>query len=109
MFTTYIPVLENSANITDIEVECYYSLGGANCFTGRPENRGYYLRAVPVERRGYMISFGAFTGVKDCIKPVARKSAKAELEADALAREKMDELVDYVLKKNGLVRADRAA
>lgn len=46
----YIEVKENSAKVTHLKIELYYDLGGMNYFTGRAENRGYYLSVTPVER-----------------------------------------------------------
>ena len=99
---TYIPLKANVHRSTDLKVELYYSLGGANMFTYRNEARGYYLSVVPVTRDGIMESFTAFTGTKTCVKQVARKSVKAEKEAIAAAEKAKAELIKYILEHNGL-------
>ena len=102
----YLKVQENSANITDLKIELYYSLGGMNYFTGRAENRGYYLSITPVERcvsRGYTSEcYTAFSGIKQLVKVVKRKSQKAEKEAENLAENLANELIEYVCGQNGL-------
>lgn len=86
----YIEVKENPAKVTHLKIELYYDLGGMNYFTGKAENRGYYLSVTPVTRGtsagGFTSeSYTAFTGIKQNIKQVTRKSAKAETEAEKLA------------------------
>lgn len=80
--TEYIPT--NRENHF-IKCELYYSLGGMNYFTYKNEPRGYYVSIVPVERtsRGGVTceSYTVFSGVKQCVVTVARKSKKAEQEA----------------------------
>lgn len=110
----YIEVKENPAKVTHLKIELYYDLGGMNYFTYKTENRGYYLSVSPVTRgasTGGFISesYTAFTGIKQNIKQVTRKSAKAEAEAEKLAADAMDNLIDYVCKKNGLEIADLEA
>lgn len=101
----YIPVKEN-AYATHIAVELKYNLGGFNCFTYAQEKRGYYLHVTPVKREqrdGYtMESFTAFSGYKQLIKEVNRKSNKSELEAATEAWEIIDIMVERVCRKNGL-------
>ncbi len=103
----YIEVKENPSKVTHLKIELYYDLGGMNYFTGRAENRGYYLSVSPVTRGtsagGFTSeSYTAFTGIKQNIKQVTRKSAKAEAEAEKLATDVMEKLIDYVCKKNEL-------
>ena len=102
----YIKVNDNPAKVTHLRIELYYNLGGFNCFTYKEEPRGYYISVTPVERAnmsGYSTeTVTAFSGIKQCVKQVTRKSAKAEAEAEKLAVDVMDNLVDYVCKKNGL-------
>lgn len=101
----YIEVKPNR-NATHIEIEVYYNLGGYNYFTGKSEDRGYYLSVSPVERRkndfGITISYTAFSGIKQCIKPVSRKSEKAKQEAERIAPNFEKDLIRYVCEKNGL-------
>jgi hypothetical protein len=87
-----------------LKVEVYYTLGGLNYFTGRQEKRGYYLSVIPVEIkesngiRSEICSI--FSGAKELILEVKRRSKKAELEASRLAQERMEKLIEYVLSKN---------
>lgn len=102
----YLKVQENSAKVTHLKIELYYSLGGMNYFTARAESRGYYLSVTPVERcvsRGYTSErYTAFSGIKQLVKVVKRKSQKAEREAENLAENLVNELIDYVCSQNGL-------
>lgn len=98
--------LKANQDATHIKIEIYYNLGGYNCFTCKTEQRGYYLSVVPVtrERRdGYTLeSFAAFTGTKQLLKSVTRKSAKAEKDAEQLALAVENKLVDFVCRANEL-------
>lgn len=89
-----------------IEVELYYHKGGLNVFTYKQEARGYYIRICPVEVKGNMVSFVAFSGTKVCILECSRKSAKAEREAVAMVNNECAELLARLVKqianKNGL-------
>lgn len=103
----YIKVKKNSLKVTHLKIEMYYSLGGFNAFTYRTENRGYYLSVIPVEMHtsnsGYTTEvITAFSGIKQCIKQVTRKSKKGECEAEKLATDVINELIDYVCNKNAL-------
>lgn len=88
-----------------LKVEVYYSLGGMNYFASTNERRGYYLSVSPVNRttsgNGIVIeSYTAYTGIKELLLEVGRKSKKAEKEAEALAsEEKIEKLIQYVLNK----------
>lgn len=101
----YIPVKEN-ANATHILIETKYNLGGFNCFTYAQEKRGYYLHVTPVKRErrdGYTTeSFTAFSGYKQLLQEVTRKSAKAEAAAEAAVEDILDIMVERVCRKNGL-------
>lgn len=101
----YIKVKDNSKHITHLRVELLYDLGGTNFFTNEIKERGYYLSMTPVERhtnlQGYTTeSFTAFTGIKILLNSVARRSKKAENEAEQLAQEKERTLIRYVCAKN---------
>lgn len=100
--TKHIELAENSRGFTHLEVEFYYSLGGYNYFTHRTENRGYYLSVSPVIKSGITERYPAFSGNKMCIKEVKRKSAKAEVEAEKIAENKLENLIGYILNKHGL-------
>ena len=101
----YIPVKE-SEYATHIKIELRYNLGGFNCFTYAQEKRGYYLHVTPVKREtrdGYGLeSFAAFTGYKQLVKEVTRKSAKAEAAAEAATADILDIMIERVCMKNGL-------
>lgn len=102
----YIEVKENATGITHVKVWLYYDIGGMDF--GSPQNkpRGYYISVVPVTREkknGYtMESFGAYSGLKQLLKSVQRKSAKAEAEAEKQAELLIDAMVSFVCDKNGL-------
>ena len=110
----YFEVKENEHRVTHIKCEVYYSLGGFNCFSYKREGRGYYASVTPVERRDYgggmiMEGFVAFTGVKQLVKAVSRKSAKAQAEAEKLAENVFDSMIEYILNKEGLELAIKVA
>ena len=103
----YANLPENNQHVTHIKIETYYSLGGYNPFTGKTEERGYYIGVSPVERRrtDYGVtteSYTAFSGTKRCVKTVSRKSKKAEEQAEENAKNYVHDLVLYVCTRNGL-------
>ena len=107
----YIEVKENPKKITHLKIELYYSLGGYNNWFRTQEPRGYYLAVEPIERmvqdEGYTLErYAAFSGIKQTIKQVTRKSKKAEAEAEKLAADAMDNLIDYACKEHGLEIAE---
>jgi len=73
----------NEFKCNTLDVEAYYSLGGMNYFTGRPEPRGYWVSIQPVNVDGYCTSFTAFTGIKYFVKEAARFSQKIMNEVAA--------------------------
>jgi hypothetical protein len=95
-------------NGNTLKVEVYYNLGGMNYFTSRVEKRGYYLSVCPVKRTvsecgSYATeTYGAFTGVKELIMEVKRKSKKAEEESETIVEGRIDLLIEHVLHKNNL-------
>ena len=101
----YINLIENR-NATHLKIEVYYNLGGFNVFTYQEEKRGYYISVSPVcknRRDGVTFEeYTAFSGVKQLVKAVSRKSAKAENEAEAIAASIEKDLIAYVCNKNGL-------
>lgn len=98
--------LEPSNNATHLLIETRYNPGGFNCFTYAQEPRGYYLHVTPVTREarnGYTLeSFAAFSGCKQLIKEVNRKSTKAEAEAEKAAAQIENTLISWVCSKNNL-------
>jgi hypothetical protein len=101
----YIELVENE-KATHIRVELRYNLGGYSMATYKEESRGYYLHVTPVtryERDGIQWEqFTAFTGVKQCVLTVSRKSAKAEREAEEKAARIENVLVSWVCEENNL-------
>lgn len=73
--------VNNNPKATHLKAEIYYSLGGMNYFTSRIEQRGYYMSISPVKRDGVCESYTAFTGLKQLVLPVQRKSQKKMIEA----------------------------
>ena len=62
-----------------------------------------YILEIHTSNRGYATeTYTAFSGIKQCIKEVTRKSKKAEAEAEKLAVDTINNLIDYVCNKNGL-------
>lgn len=102
----FLELNNNSMEATHLKIEVYYSLGGYNCFTYKPETRGYYLSVSPVKRstrEGITFeSYTAFSGVKICLLEVSRKSKKAEEKAHELSIEKESELIAYICGRYGL-------
>lgn len=88
-----------------LKIELYYNIGGYNYFTGKMVERGYYASVCPVElsttSEGYTTEkYTAFTGVCKLIHPVKRKSKSAELKAEQLFDETIQqELIGYVLER----------
>ena len=113
----YLELAPNDAGSTHLKAEVIYNLGGYSYWTSRTEQRGYYLHVSPVKRetRDYngravvLESFVAFSGYKQLVKPVTRKSAKAEAEAETLAEEALADLIRAVCSKNGLQLAAETA
>lgn len=89
-----------------IEVEVTYDKGGYSYFSYEPKKRGYYLRIQPLtikECDGYTSeSFMAFSGVRDFILEVGRRSNKSEKLAKEMVIEKWNEYQDYILRKYGV-------
>lgn len=91
-----------------LAIEFYYSMGGMNYFSSRAERRGYYLSVSPVsvnrdeQGRVRSESYTAFTGVKDCLLEVKRKSPKSQAEAEKLIESKKKELISHILKQNNI-------
>ena len=103
----YIELKNTNRNATHLKIELYYSLGGYNVFTHKTEPRGYYLSVSPVSRSvttygATMESYTAFSGIKQCIKEVSRKSEKAARSAEEIAVNYENDLIRYVCDKNGL-------
>lgn len=105
----YLPVeaLEKSTcNANYLKIELYYTLGGYSCFTYSVQPRGYYVSIIPMQRdfkNGYGTeTYGLFDGGKHLLKECSRKSKKAQAEAEKEFDNCIDELIDFVCKKNNL-------
>lgn len=106
----YIKLKPNSNNETHLEISMSYTLGGTNWFSGGTIDRGYYLHCSPVQvnEREYhgqkydMVSSTFGRGLKKCLKTVARQSKKAEAEAEQLAAEYKQTLINAVCREYGL-------
>lgn len=99
----YIPILNATKAANFLKIEVYYSLGGMNYFTGRAENRGYYISVSPVYRNGITESYTSFTGIKHCLSTVSRKSEKAYNNALTIAPEILPTLINFVCSKNNII------
>jgi len=92
-------ILNNRANT--LKVELYYTKGGMNYFTGNSEPRGLYLSVSPVTVSDGSESFTAFSGVKKCVKEMARFNQK-QLDTFVVNETEMENLINYVIRKNNL-------
>lgn len=106
----YIPI-EPTESENNLCLEVLYSKGGYNWFNGDSERRGYYLHCSPVLLKCNKLDNGqeyttktiiAGKGYKLLLKEVSRRSQKAEAEANSLAEEKADFIVDKVCRRYGL-------
>ncbi len=87
-----------------LKIEVTYNKGGQNNWTGRNEKRGYYLHVTPVKLKQYsdgitMELTTAFSGYKELLKEVGRQSDKALAEAEKIAEQVVEELIEAVLRK----------
>lgn len=85
--------VKNKKETTWLKAEIYYALGGHNYFTYKNESRGYYISVSPVERDRGFESYTAFTGLKQCVLPVQRKSSKKMTEAITYFEEHINEFI----------------
>lgn len=101
----YVELAANE-KASHLRIETRYDLGGPNWAYGGMTKRGYYLHVSPVtleRRNGYtMESYAAFTGCKQLLKEVSRKSAKAEAAAENIAKNYLHSMVLYVCESNDL-------
>lgn len=89
------------------KVELNYNLGGYSYVTGKQQPRGYYFSVSPVgikEKDGYRVeTYKAYTGFKEVLLEVKRKSNKKYEEAlSMLTDEKIEERIQYVIDKNNI-------
>lgn len=106
----YIPIVPTESE-NNLCLEVLYSKGGHNWFNGDNERRGYYLHCTPTLVKTDRLSNGTEyststvtvgKGYKLLLKEVARRSEKSENEANILAEEKVDFIVEKVCRRYGL-------
>ena len=106
----YMPI-KPTENENSLYLEVLYSKGGYNWYNGDSERRGYYLHCTPVLLKTDSLSNGTEyststvtlgKGYKLLLKEVGRRSEKSENEANILAEEKVDFIVEKVCGRYGL-------
>lgn len=109
--------IEATRDENAICLETGYEEGGHNWFSGDTNRRGYYLYCTPVMKSARKLADGTEystiqqvlgKGNKLLLKEVTRRSKKAEAEAEMLAEEKADWLLEKVMEKYGLKLVDKA-
>jgi hypothetical protein len=88
---------EGLKDATHIDVEVYYTQGGANYLCGGTTPRGYYVSVKPVKRNGVTVSFVLFSGCKKLLMETKRFSEKQFDKAVELGRAAIPELIAQVL------------
>lgn len=102
MIKMYMKV--KGSNTKKIKIETYYYKGGTNWFTGKINERGYYLSARLIEMtEKYECVLNSYSSVrKMLIKAVTRASKKQEDEADKQALQYVNILVDKICAENNI-------
>lgn len=102
MIKMYMKVKGSDTRKIKIET-CYYK-GGTNWFTGKIDERGYYLSARLIEMtEEYGCVLDSYSnGYKMLIKAVTRASKKQEDEADKQALQCINVLVDKICAENNI-------
>lgn len=93
-----LKLLRENKKTEYLVVEIKYHLGGYNYGTGNVQPRGYYVSVMPKTIEGNTTMFGAFTGYRNCIHEVKRKSNKAYIEAVRKAKEEDSLLIQNMAK-----------
>jgi len=88
--------------VNRLDASISYSLGGVNYFTYKDEPRGYWFSLQPWEKEGPWRKFAAFSGVKMCILPCSRQSAKRFEEAKGMLDALIDEHMAAFCAENAL-------
>jgi hypothetical protein len=101
----YIEIKDNP-KATHLKVSLYYSMGGMNYFTGTNERRGIWLSVSPVTRTVYpeggsSEGYTAFTGVKECLKEMARFNQNT-FDRFSIPETNLERMIDHVCEKNGI-------
>lgn len=87
----YLPLKEKIGNYSQVEICVYYSLGGANYFSGNTNPRGYKVSITPCEVSKGMVSYTLLGGERESGGYVAIEGA-ARFKAKRLAE--LAELID---------------
>jgi len=90
---------EGLKNGTHLDVEVYYTQGGANFLSGGVTPRGYYLSVKPVNRAGGFVSNILFTGLGKLLLQTTRFSEKQFAQAVELGRAAAPEMIERLLKE----------
>jgi hypothetical protein len=84
---------------THIDVEVYYTKGGANYWSGGTTQRGYYLSVKPVTHKDGMVSYAMFSGYSKLLLKANRFSDKQLDQAVELGRAEAPALISRVLEE----------
>lgn len=105
MMKEYVKIKNNAENETHLCISMDYTLGGTNWYNYEEITRGYYLYVTPcrLDNRGdyQTVSQVLGRGLKMLLKPVARRSKKAEDAAIRMAEERKNELIAAVCERYG--------
>lgn len=105
MMKEYVKIKNNAEHETHLCISMDYTLGGTNWYNYEEITRGYYLYVTPCElsnRGSYTaVSTVLGKGLKILLKPVARRSKKAEDIAIQMAEERKAELIAAVCERYG--------
>jgi hypothetical protein len=92
-----------------LEASIYYDLGGINYFSYKNEPRGYWFALQPFEDKDGWRSFVAYSGVKTCVLPCERQSAKRYAEAKGMLDALIERHLPDFLDMNGIALLDGGA
>jgi hypothetical protein len=85
-----------------LKTKVYYEIGGTNYFTGKQEERGYYLSVSPVQidnsENVRVEIYTSFSGYKKLLLPVKRKSENSYKKALEIAPEWQEILENKVIE-----------
>ena len=101
----YIPIPETEY-CNCMQVEIYYTLGGYNVWNYKVDPRGFYLSITPMKhevKNGYVSeTYSAYTGLRQILLRVERRSKRAETIAVNEAAKILTPLIRQVCDKNNL-------
>ena len=115
-----LAILDNEVakakDVNFLEVEVYYTLGGANYFSGGQTQRGIWLAIKPVKVSDGMVKFTMFDGYRDLLEAANKLNRKRvdalfdQVRSDIDAKTgKAWKLMQAVLAKDGLALAEPVA